>query len=218
MSDHRCPVGGCTRDVPYAKLMCAPDWRLVPKPLQSAVYAAWANGRGAGTPAHQAAIDAAIAAANAARADLDDTPRAPAGPPDDAVLCESCAGQDVEAWIVFATVSNNAGRKPSKMPVDAEPHPKGNVAAFRDVHKRLTGRVLAKDQQPTPYETRFMPHFATCVDPQAHRRRQRGNWTSAVNARSADQRRGRSRGQGRGAPIPPDVLPGMTGLYPGDKA
>lgn len=136
--------------------------------------------------------------------------------PDDAVPCPSCAAADVEAWIIFAIVSNNQGRKPSKMPVDAEPNDKGNVAAFRDVHKRLTGRVLVKDQQPAPYETRYMPHFATCKDPGAHRRRQRGNWTSANNARAADRRRGRSRQAPPG--IPSDVLPGMTRLYPGDKA
>lgn len=135
--------------------------------------------------------------------------------PDDAVKCESCSAAGAEAWIVFATVSNNQGKKPSKMPLDAEPNDKGNVAAFRDVTKRLMGRVLTGDQQPAAYEQRFMPHFATCKDPGQHRRRQRGNWTAAVNARKADQRRGRSRGHGR--TTPPDVLPGMTRLYPGKE-
>jgi hypothetical protein len=51
-------------------LMCRPHWSQVPKPIQRAVWAAWDEGRGAGTtPAHRAAIEAAVAAvaAKAAR-------------------------------------------------------------------------------------------------------------------------------------------------------
>lgn len=45
--------------------MCRPHWRMVPKPLQRAVWAAWRNGLGAGSPEHAAAIRAAIKAVNA---------------------------------------------------------------------------------------------------------------------------------------------------------
>jgi hypothetical protein len=46
-------------------LMCRPHWYQVPKPIRGAVWAAWDEGRGAGTPAHRAAIEAAIAAVEA---------------------------------------------------------------------------------------------------------------------------------------------------------
>lgn len=49
-------------------LMCRPDWCLVPKPLQDAVYRTWDRGAGAGTAAHEAAIDAAIQAVSRAKA------------------------------------------------------------------------------------------------------------------------------------------------------
>lgn len=68
MASHRCPADGCTRQVPNHMLMCRPDWCLVPKPLQDAVYRTWDRGAGAGTPAHQAAIDAAIQAVSRAKA------------------------------------------------------------------------------------------------------------------------------------------------------
>ncbi len=42
--------------------MCRPHWYQVPKPLRDAVWATWRSGAGAGTPAHTAAIRAAIAA------------------------------------------------------------------------------------------------------------------------------------------------------------
>ena len=84
------------------------------------------------------------------------------------VPCESC-----HAPIIFAVVHNQAGRKPARMPVDAEPHPDGTVACYRDVTGTLHGRVLGKDQQPATHETRYMTHFATCTNPGAHRHRQR---------------------------------------------
>jgi len=45
-------------------LMCRADWYRVPKPLRNAVWAAWRNGAGAGSPEHTAAISAAIRAVN----------------------------------------------------------------------------------------------------------------------------------------------------------
>ena len=59
---HECPAKGCTQAVSPSMLMCRPHWYMVPRPLRNAVYSAWADGRGAGTPAHRAAILAAIAA------------------------------------------------------------------------------------------------------------------------------------------------------------
>ena len=51
------------------KLMCPGHWRRLPQPLKGAVLRAWDGGRGAGSPAHLAAIRAAIAAANRQEAD-----------------------------------------------------------------------------------------------------------------------------------------------------
>jgi hypothetical protein len=65
---HPCPVSGCdVMDVPDDLLTCRQDWRLVPKPLQQAVYRAWDHGRGRGTRAHTAACDAAVRAAENGR-------------------------------------------------------------------------------------------------------------------------------------------------------
>ena len=57
---HECPANGCTAAVSGSMLMCRPHWYMVPKPLRNAVYSAWADGDGAGTPAHGAAILAAV--------------------------------------------------------------------------------------------------------------------------------------------------------------
>jgi hypothetical protein len=64
---HLCPVGGCRAKVRRDRLMCAPHWYQVPRPLRDAVWAAWQSGAGAGTPAHTAAITAAIAAVDRLR-------------------------------------------------------------------------------------------------------------------------------------------------------
>ena len=61
---HECPRNGCTRNVSDQFLMCGADWRLVPKPLQRAVYAAYRSGKGLGSPELAAAQDAAIRAVN----------------------------------------------------------------------------------------------------------------------------------------------------------
>lgn len=61
-SPHPCPIPPCDVQVPYGRLMCKPHWYQVPKPLRDAVWATWRNGAGAGTPAHTAAIAAAVAA------------------------------------------------------------------------------------------------------------------------------------------------------------
>ncbi|MGH3220026.1 MAG: hypothetical protein ACRDPY_15200 [Streptosporangiaceae bacterium] len=61
---HQCPRNGCTRRVRHGMLMCRQDWYKVPGPLRGAVWNAWQNGLGAGTPAHRAAVMAAIQAVN----------------------------------------------------------------------------------------------------------------------------------------------------------
>ena len=65
---HRCPVTRCTARVPADRLMCKPDWYAVPRALRDAVWRTWQNGQGAGTPAHTAAITAAVAAVDRKRA------------------------------------------------------------------------------------------------------------------------------------------------------
>jgi len=63
--DHECPANGCTAPVDITMLMCSKHWYMVPKPLRNAVWRAWARRTGAGTPAHTAAILAAIDSVNA---------------------------------------------------------------------------------------------------------------------------------------------------------
>lgn len=58
---HRCPGPGCARRVPAARLTCPACWRKVPAPFRAAVWTAWRDGEGAGSPEHTAAITAAIA-------------------------------------------------------------------------------------------------------------------------------------------------------------
>jgi hypothetical protein len=65
----QCPVETCTREIDtFLYVMCPRCWELVPKPLQTAVYAAWGarsrSGHAEETIAdHEAAKTAAIAAA-----------------------------------------------------------------------------------------------------------------------------------------------------------
>lgn len=56
---HACPVGSCTVLVDSRFLMCREHWRLVPAPLQRAVYNTWRHG---GADAYLAARNAAIKA------------------------------------------------------------------------------------------------------------------------------------------------------------
>jgi hypothetical protein len=63
-ASHKCPAAGCPQAVSLSMLMCRPHWYMVPAPLRAAVWNAWADGLGAGTPAHWAAITAAITAVN----------------------------------------------------------------------------------------------------------------------------------------------------------
>lgn len=61
---HECPATGCDREIPYGMLMCSRHWYMVSPPLRTAVWNAWQDGAGAGTPQHAAAINAAIRSVN----------------------------------------------------------------------------------------------------------------------------------------------------------
>ena len=58
---HACPGPQCKRtNIADEYLMCPEHWHMVPKPLQRAVWNAYANGRGVGSAALRAAHLAAI--------------------------------------------------------------------------------------------------------------------------------------------------------------
>jgi hypothetical protein len=59
---HPCPVRPCAAVVPARLLMCAPHWRMVPHPLQRAVWNAYDHGLGVGSTELLHAQAAAIAA------------------------------------------------------------------------------------------------------------------------------------------------------------
>jgi hypothetical protein len=61
---HECPAAGCTREIRYEMLMCPIHWRMVAQPVRAAVWNAWQDGAGAGSPQHAAAIRAAIRSVN----------------------------------------------------------------------------------------------------------------------------------------------------------
>ena len=60
---HRCPGTGCQQRVPHHQLACKRHWYKVPKVYRDAVWRAYEND-GMGSPAHRAAIRAAIGAMN----------------------------------------------------------------------------------------------------------------------------------------------------------
>ncbi len=64
---HECPAPTCAEQAAPDMLMCPQHWYLVPKPLRKAVWAAWRRGAGAGSPAHRAAMRAAISAVSRAQ-------------------------------------------------------------------------------------------------------------------------------------------------------
>lgn len=57
---HACMPGQCPVMVPNSQLFCRTHWYKLPRALRNAVNAAWDYGRGAGSGAHMAAMDAAI--------------------------------------------------------------------------------------------------------------------------------------------------------------
>jgi hypothetical protein len=117
--------------------------------------------------------------------------------------------------IIFAVVSNQAGRPPSRMPLDPRPDPAGNVACYRDVSATLVGHVLTKGEKPPGYQRLYMPHFATCEKRQPAAQLPEGvtgiaAWKAArtAHAKGRRNRRGsRPAPQITGVRIPPPAAP-----------
>lgn len=53
---HRCPIAGCTSTVADKVFMCARHWRLVPRPLQQAVYQSYRSTMNALSANHREAV------------------------------------------------------------------------------------------------------------------------------------------------------------------
>lgn len=92
------------------------------------------------------------------------------------------------APIAWARVRTKAG-KWSPMPLDPEPNPAGNVAAYIDHRRVLIGRTLGKDGQAEPFEKRYVSHFATCPHDDRHRRRPNGVPGNVIALDEARRRR-----------------------------
>lgn len=61
---HQCAADGCKRQIPPSLLMCWPDWRRVPRTLQSRIYALYRPGQTALTasPEYLDAVREAVTA------------------------------------------------------------------------------------------------------------------------------------------------------------
>jgi hypothetical protein len=68
-------------------------------------------------------------------------------------LCSACRKP-----VLWALTVNN-----KRIPLDPRPDPDGNQAAYRDGTGGYRTRQLKDDQEPSGYERRYMPHFATCT-------------------------------------------------------
>ncbi|PZA12485.1 hypothetical protein DNX69_10960 [Rhodopseudomonas palustris] len=66
---HQCPIAGCSAAVPAEVFMCARHWRMVPKPLQAAVYESFRS-TGRLSDNHREAVRV-VEAAEAGRTALD---------------------------------------------------------------------------------------------------------------------------------------------------
>jgi hypothetical protein len=62
----------------------------------------------------------------------------------------------------------------SRMPLDADPAPDGNLAVYRDHLGALKARTLKKGEEPDLYERRGKSHFATCKHADRFRKRADG--------------------------------------------
>ena len=79
---HECHATGCTVEVPERMLMCAPHWRLVPRQLQRAVWAAYVEGQEIRKDPSEAYMEAQRAAVEAVAArERPPVPASPAPPP-----------------------------------------------------------------------------------------------------------------------------------------
>jgi hypothetical protein len=68
VSVHRCHADGCSRPVPPELLMCLRHWRLVPGPLQKAVWRTYRRGQEVDKNPSTEYLDAARNAINAVAA------------------------------------------------------------------------------------------------------------------------------------------------------
>lgn len=57
---HECPGPGCKRRIPPHMLACKRHWYQVSADTRNRVWRAWANGAGAGSDEHWAAIEQAV--------------------------------------------------------------------------------------------------------------------------------------------------------------
>ena len=60
---HECPVIGCTKRVPNARLLCGEHWRALPKVYKNAIYAAYRPGQertGCYSPSYARAVRAVV--------------------------------------------------------------------------------------------------------------------------------------------------------------
>lgn len=74
-------------------------------------------------------------------------------------ICAACRQP-----VIWALTERN-----KRMPLDPEPDPAGNQAAYRDGTGRWLARQLGEGSEPFAYERRLMPHVATCTGPQQRR-------------------------------------------------
>jgi len=65
MSAHVCHARGCEKVVPPKMFMCLRHWRMVPKPLQDAIWAEYVPGQERRMDPTPAYLDATTAARNA---------------------------------------------------------------------------------------------------------------------------------------------------------
>jgi hypothetical protein len=116
-----------------------------------------------------------------------------------------CEAGNCGAGIWFAITT--AGHR--SMPLNARSDPKGNVAVHQDASGTWLARVLRKNQEAAPFETVFMPHFATC--PRAAEFRRAARKAQSDIARRRRNQRGRRPGRVAAA----IEQPGLFRLPPG---
>jgi hypothetical protein len=120
-------------------------------------------------------------------------------------MARATACQHCDARLIFPRTADG-GRLPAvELPPGLAADPLGTMAVAQ-LAGEWVGRFLAAGEEPQPPYVRRAVHHCEGME----RQRRRGKWTSAVNARSADQRRR------RGARAPASsMLPGMGRIYPG---
>ncbi len=112
--------------------------------------------------------------------------------------------------VIFAVISNQAGRPEKRMPLDPKPDPGGNVAAYQDVSGTLTGRVIgSKTSPPMRHERVYMPHFPTTTCKAPETAAPPDGVTFLEKYRKARAARGKALRQRRGTRPPPAIRPGM---------